>query len=149
MSRTILEDRSGRRRAFTLVEILIVVIILGILAAITLVMVSGATRDARRVTAVESQRVVTSAIELYRLETGRLPDILGPDWTPLTTETTIGLMMFGPYLHSEPKNPLALDPESLIDSADPVAYTNIAAFYYDYNGGNGSGRFIASLEVGP
>ena len=137
------------RRAFTLVEILIVVIILGILASITLVMVTSATRDARRVTAVESQRVATSAIELYRLETGRLPNILGPDWTPLTTETTIGLMTFGPYLHSAPRNPLALDPDSIIDSADLVGYTDVAGFYYDYGGGNGSGRFFASLEPGP
>ena len=72
-----------------------------------------------------------------------------PRRPPLTTQTTIGLLSFGPYLHSEPKNPLADDPSSISDSTDPVAYTNIAAFYYDYDGGAGTGRFIASYEPQP
>jgi type II secretion system protein G len=58
------------KRAFTLIEILIVVVILGILAAIVIPQFTNASQDAQ-VSAVKSQlQTIRSQIELYRVKNG-------------------------------------------------------------------------------
>lgn len=57
-------------RAFTLVEILIVVVILGILAAIVLPLFSGATEEARRAAFVSELRIYTDAAQTFRAREG-------------------------------------------------------------------------------
>ena len=58
------------KRGFTLVEILIVVVILGILAAIVIPQFTNASQDAQ-VSAVKSQlQTVRSQIELFRVKNG-------------------------------------------------------------------------------
>ena len=60
---------------FTLVEILIVVLILGILAAIVIPQFADASDEARRTAFVESLLRFGRAAEMYQLETGQiLPD---------------------------------------------------------------------------
>lgn len=61
------------RHGFTLVEILIVVVILGILAAIVTPLFGAASEDSRRTAFVENLRTFASACELYRVQTGRYP----------------------------------------------------------------------------
>lgn len=60
-----------RPNAFTLVEILIVVVILGILAAIIVPQFSSATDDASRAAFVRDLRVYTDAAELFTAQQGR------------------------------------------------------------------------------
>ncbi|MEM1331621.1 MAG: type II secretion system protein [Planctomycetota bacterium] len=62
-----------RNRAFTLVEILIVVVILGILAAIITPAMANASDSGKQATFVQSVRVFADAIELYRAKTGSFP----------------------------------------------------------------------------
>ncbi len=57
-------------RAFTLVEVLIVVAILGILAAVVLPTFQGQTTIARESTAKDSLRTMRSQIELYKWQHG-------------------------------------------------------------------------------
>jgi general secretion pathway protein G len=99
------------RRAFTLVEILIVVIILGVLAAIVVPQFSSASQDSRN-SALKSQlQTVRSAIEVYQMQhMDQLPD-LSTNWTPLMTQTnpqggTTGTVLVGPYLPIVPVNAL-------------------------------------------
>lgn len=64
------------RRGFTIVELLIVIVIIGILAAITLVTYNGAqvrARDSARIAKVTS---IAKAIQLYYVDNGRYPPIL-------------------------------------------------------------------------
>ena len=62
--------RARVRKAFTLVEILIVVVILGILAAIVIPQFTNASQDAQ-VSAIKSQlQTVRSQIELFRVKNG-------------------------------------------------------------------------------
>lgn len=63
----------GSRTAFTLVEILIVVVILGILAAIVVPAFAGATEESRRAAFVAELRVWVDAAELYRVREGTYP----------------------------------------------------------------------------
>lgn len=134
--------------AFTLVEILIVVIILGILAAIITSAVANVSRDARRVGAVEAAMRATTGITLYKEQTGFLPDLTGPNWTPLTERTTVAGVTVGPFLIAPPRNLLDThgNPSCLTDGNAPTLSVSTCTFLYDYDGGNGTGRFIAGLD---
>jgi general secretion pathway protein G len=58
---------------FTLVEVMVVVVILGILAALIVPRVVGRTDDARVVAAKQDLAAIMQALKLYRLDNGRYP----------------------------------------------------------------------------
>lgn len=64
----------ARRRGFTLIEILIVVVILGVLASIVIASFTTSADDARRGAFADSTRTLAIAIERYRLDTGAWPE---------------------------------------------------------------------------
>lgn len=103
--------RRASRPGFTLVEILIVVIILGILAAIVVPQFSNASQDSKTDALLAQLRTVRSAIEVYQMQhLDQLPN-LSTGWTPLLTQTdaqggTTGSPLFGPYLTTAPMNSL-------------------------------------------
>ena len=129
--------RRTRKGGFTLVEILIVVIILGILAAIVIPQFTSASQDARKNSLSSQLQTLRSQIELYKLQhLDQLPSTLvgsSPNWSQFTAKTndqgTTGTgtaFPFGPYLQADPKNPLNGGSAVLVVSAD-------------LNGGDGSG----------
>jgi general secretion pathway protein G len=65
--------RRARLRGFTLIEIMVVITILGILAALIVPKVVGRTDDARILAAKQDIGAVNSALKLYRLDNGRYP----------------------------------------------------------------------------
>jgi type II secretion system protein G len=83
------------KRAFTLIEILIVVVILGILAAIVIPQFTDASQEAM-LSSVKSQlQTLRSQIELYRVKNGGvLPDM--SNWNALVD---------GDYIQQDPVNP--------------------------------------------
>ena len=104
----------SRKGGFTLVEILIVVIILGILAAIVIPQFTNASTNARVSSTVSQLQTLRSQIQLYKLQhNDTLPDLKANQWAQLmsksdvtgSTTATSGLN-FGPYLESIPSNPL-------------------------------------------
>ena len=134
------------RRAFTLIEVLVVVVIIGILASVVMAMVSSSGEQARRVGAETTAQRVQTAIRLYQLETGRLPDLVGGNWMPLTQQITAGDKVVGPFLFSTPKNLAAPgDPSLVVDTASDVDVAT-AAFGYDYQAGHGTGNFVAARK---
>ena len=135
-----------RKSGFTLVEILIVVIILGILAAIVIPQFTNASQDARESALLSQLQTLRSQIELYKLQHfDKLPDLV-TNWNPLTTKTnsagaaSVNPNDFGPYMQSAPSNP--------INTLTTVTNGNTAlagaaadcGFIYDYNAGAGTGR---------
>ncbi|MCC7292055.1 MAG: prepilin-type N-terminal cleavage/methylation domain-containing protein [Phycisphaerales bacterium] len=131
------------RPAFSLVELVLVVVILGILAAIAAPRVSRAAGDAERNTLDSTLTTVRKAIDVYYAEHGRYPGYLvsdgSPDGTafvkqmtlftdePGNTNGTYGApFTYGPYLREPfPVNPFnELDTVAVIRadaSAKPAA----------------------------
>ena len=62
-----------RERGFTLIEIMVVVVILGILASLVVPKVLGRTDDARVVAARQDIATLVQALKLYRLDNQRYP----------------------------------------------------------------------------
>jgi general secretion pathway protein G len=65
--------RVGRARGFTLIEIMVVVAILGILAALIVPKVIGRSDEARVVAAKQDIGTLMQALKLYRLDNQRYP----------------------------------------------------------------------------
>lgn len=65
--------RSSRERGFTLVELLVVLVILGLLATIAVPQVMGYLDRSRTDTAALQVKRLSSVLDLYRLDVGRYP----------------------------------------------------------------------------
>ncbi len=89
--------RNRVRRAFTLIEILIVVVILGILAAIVIPQFTDASMEAQEASVHSMLQTIRSQVELYNVQNPTTP-FDGTTWTPLVA---------GDYLQDYPRNPLA------------------------------------------
>lgn len=88
--------RNRSRKAFTLVEILIVVVILGILAAIVVPQFTNATQDAQAGNLKAQIKSLQNQIELYNARNnGAYPD-LSANWDDLIN---------GNYIKTAPQNP--------------------------------------------
>ncbi len=94
--------RTQVRKAFTLVEILIVVVILGILAAIVVPQFTNATQDAQAGNIQTQLDTLNNQIELFRARTNSYPGTATPNTLTGTNWTD---MIQGGYLKSVPKNP--------------------------------------------
>ena len=122
-----------KRRGFTLVELLIVVVILGILAAIVVPQFSDASTDARFSSLYTNLSTMRGQIELYRLQhNGSYPAIL-TFATQLTSKTdadgTVNAAgKYGPYLQKVPNNPFTA-PAGNDVTATAAAATK--AWFYD------------------
>lgn len=66
----------NRRSGFTIVELLIVIVVIGILAAITIVAYNGIQVRARDSVRIDKVKNIAKAIELYYVDNGRYPPIM-------------------------------------------------------------------------
>ena len=102
------------RGGFTLVEILIVVIILGILAAIVIPQFTNASTSARVASLQGQLQTLRSQIQLFKLQhNDTLPDLVTNQWAQMMNKTNVtgavdntATGIYGPYLESTPSNPL-------------------------------------------
>jgi general secretion pathway protein G len=103
------------KSGFTLVEILIVVVILGILAAIVIPQFTNASEEAKESALVSDLQTMRSQIELYKVQhNGLLPGegsatsieaaITGLTDIDGAPKTAPGTGVYGPYLQKLPKN---------------------------------------------
>lgn len=154
----------AKQKGFTIVELLIVIVVIGILAAIVIVAyngVQGKARDSARIAKVKS---IAKAIELYYVDNGTYPQILDgqgretvcgsqtDNWGHCDRNKILSDML-APYLK--------IDPTSLSDATQGnywYWYTSQAAdnyqtygmmVYLESNGGqNDGGYFANAYEVG-
>lgn len=115
---------------FTLVEILIVVVILGILAAIVVPKFTDASTTAKRSNVVAQLKTIRAQLELYKLQHNDEYPTVAQMFTNLITETeTDGTAgdnsgnEVGPYLQVAPDNPFT--------NGSTVAADNSGDWEYD------------------
>jgi general secretion pathway protein G len=123
-----------RRAAFTLVELLIVVIILGILASVVIPQFSDASTDARLSSLMTNLQTIRGQMDLYKLQhNGTYPGQLTFSDQMIkrtdvdgTVNTVSG--KFGPYLQRIPTNPFTVGGTGN-DVTNTAAAANKAWFY--------------------
>ncbi len=139
--------RTRIRKAFTLVEILIVVVILGILAAIVVPQFTNATQDAQAGNIQAQLDTLNNQIELWKARhNGQLPGgnatLGGYDWQSMISPV-VGDPNSGGYIKAAPRNPACPssgNPTAVVDTApaadtgwywDPSNSGSLKACYYD------------------
>jgi prepilin-type N-terminal cleavage/methylation domain-containing protein len=147
--------RTGRRRcAFTIIELLMVIVALAIMAGVVIPQVSGAVDDAKQGAMLANLHELTNAIERYRMDhSGLTPDqVVGRRLPQLTSKTNVDgdigsgpEFIYGPYLNRLPANPLS-------DTANVYTVTSIPPSSLDRRIGwvyhVESGQIWAGLHAG-
>ncbi len=136
------------RRGFTLIEVLVVVAILGILAAIVVPRIMDRPDEARRVAAKQDVASIVQALKLYRLDNGFYPStdqgLLALVQRP-TSNPQPSNWKQGGYLERLPKDPWGGDYQYL----NPGVHGEIDVFSLGADrarGGEGSGADIGNWD---
>lgn len=95
MINRLMEKKRNGEAGFTLIEMLIVVIILGILAAVVVFGVSTFRKDSATQACTTDVKTVGTAAEAYKAKTGAYP-------AGATDADRIGVLVTGQYLKSAP-----------------------------------------------
>ena len=94
------------QRGFSLIEIMVVVVILGILAALVVPKIMNRPDEARKVKAKQDVMAIQNALELYKLDNGFYPST-EQGLNALTTKPTTSPVPqnWTQYIQSLPKDP--------------------------------------------
>ncbi len=140
------------KSGFTLVEILIVVVILGILAAIVIPQFTDASTEAKTSSLCSDLQTVRSQIELYKIQhNDDMPGtVTGIDFETAMISYTLqsgvqaalqepGDGVFGPYLQKIPSNPfidLASDAVAVEEGTGVPGAGSASGWYYNKTTGS-------------
>jgi general secretion pathway protein G len=152
------------KKAYTLIEILIVVSILGIIAAIVVPQYQNNTQQAREANAKQNIRILRTAIERYKADHGvppcyhkdgsidEAPIFFTGSLTNISNQTgTIRLekvprdeFIYGPYLKEIPKNPITGNSGIHIDKTLPFPEPGTSGAGWVYHPPTGEIRLDAA-----
>ena len=100
--------RISSKKGFTLIEIMVVIIILGILASFVALNLTGQTEEARRTQARVQMETFKTALKLYKLDNGSYPST-EQGLQALVTPPEVGKLprkwREGGYIDKIPKDP--------------------------------------------
>jgi general secretion pathway protein G len=129
---------------FTLIEIMVVLVILGIMAALVVPRILGRTDDARKVAAQTDIAAVMAALKLYKLDNFRYPTnqqgldalVNKPSIAPIPNN-----FKAGGYLEKLPKDPWGND----YQYANPGKHGEIDVYTYGQDGPTSAGQNSQSV----
>ena len=111
-----LVERAKRKKGFTLVELLVVIVVLAVLAAIVLPKFMNSTKRSKETALKSDLKLVRNAISLFQADTDCFPkaltDLIAATAPPKGLDTAgadvviIPADWHGPYLQEVPKDPL-------------------------------------------
>ena len=137
-----------KQRGFTLLEVLVVVAILGILAAIVVPRIMDRPDEAKRVAAKADVGALVQALKLYRLDNGFYPSTdqgLGALVQRPTTQPAPNNWKQGGYLERLPKDPWGSDYQYL--SPGVRGEIDVFSFGADHaRGGDGNAADIGNWD---
>lgn len=119
-----------RRSAFTLIEVLIVVVIMAILAATIIPQFTDSTKDAKSSTVQFNLHTLRSQIQLYRTQhngtapSGTLAELLASTDASGATGTGANFP-YGPYLRQIPVNPYSNSASVKVITNDPAVAADV------------------------
>jgi general secretion pathway protein G len=119
---------------FTLVELMVVIVIIGLLAAVVIFNVMPAADKARKTTAGVSVQQIDQAIEMYRLDNGRYP----------TNEEGIQALVTGRFLRRVERDPWGNAFIYRIPGTDGRSYDVVSLGADGREGGTGENADIAN-----
>lgn len=137
----------NKQKGFSLIEIMVVVVILGILASIVVPKIMSRPDEARRVKAKQDVLAIQNALDLYKLDNGNYPTtdqgllalVEKPSTNPEPTHWT-------QYLKSVPKDPWNRDYLYM----NPGEHSDVDVFTYGADGqpgGTGINEEIGNWEA--
>ena len=136
------------RNGFTLVELLIVVVVLGILAAIVIPQFSDASSDAKLNRLLTDLQTMRSQIELYKIQhNGALPGAGTATFTDAMTDQTdvagAAGTDYGPYVRQIPTNPF----NDLADIDEEAGVTLLGSDNKGWHFNTSTGAFSADTDA--
>ena len=151
------ETRTACKRGFSLIELVIVIVIIGILAAIAIPRMSSATAGAGNSALSGDLAVLRNAIDLYSSEHGNtFPAVATIDaqltqYTDVfgaTSATKDATHSFGPYLRKTPALPVGpvgyKNATTYIDGSSGTAGASAGAWFYNATNGSISANLDAT-----
>ena len=146
------KSRSLKRRGFTIVELLIVIVVIGILAAITIVAYNGIQERGNNAKRRSDLAAMAKSLELYYVDNGRYPAALGPA-APTMCLSTPGWNCWGAgstnrLVSTQYASTIPQDPQ-FVDN-DGCGYPNphLARMYGYMTDTNGTGYWLGTYMPG-